>query len=356
MNDATPPPIPPQNPAATPPPASEKKFTLSKPVFFVWLILLGITIYLGVTRNLDARGLGQGIGQFVGITLMSLLFSWIAWRLARRSDWVKSAVFLIVFLVAGSDHLAGLHTRGARPGSPSLENFRDEVRRVHEAQQEEFNETGVISHNTEALDKLITTMKDGASQGTDLQRKMMSGLAEYMEHLNKAQARHAEAVERMDSAWILQPTTSKTVPEIETLAAAVTNFVHENRQFTILFTNSTAFLTKTFKEKGVPPDQISSALAGFNKGFKPQLPLVKTIREQDNIFGAALLEILNLYKAHHGKWKWDEQSETVTFENEPTSEQWLELVTTISETAEEQQQTQAKLIELRSKTMARQAN
>ena len=68
------------------------------------------------------------------------------------------------------------------------------------------------------------------------------------------------------------------------------------------------------------------------------------------------LEILNLYKAHHGKWKWDEQSETVTFENEPTSEQWLELVTTISETAEEQQQTQAKLIELRSKTMARQAN
>src|SRR5688500_10841412 len=134
MNDSTPPPIPPPLSQGPPPPPAEKQFTLSKPIIVVCLLYLGLIIYVAFARNLNAESFAQLAGRFTGTVVVSLLFSWIAWRLARRSDWVKSAVFILIFLVSTADLFSGRSFRRSRTPNDPLEALQQQVRRVHEEQ------------------------------------------------------------------------------------------------------------------------------------------------------------------------------------------------------------------------------
>jgi hypothetical protein len=350
MNDATPPPIPPIRPVAP-----KKPFTLPKALFVLWAIFFAVMIYLAVSvQHLDAFSLGQLSGQFLARTLFSLAVSWVAWRLARRSDWVKSTVFTIVFLVFALDTLAGLGVRRRYATPAAITAVQEEARRAQRAQIEEFQETGTISRNTQAMNQIITTMRKSASQGTDLERKLMAGMTDFTEKLRDADAMHANSSEAMDAEWILQPKTPKSPAEIQTLASAVTNFLRANENLLTLFTNSSAIITQELKSQGVPTGAIVGAVDGFQSGFKPQAPFIKKLRQQDADYGQALLGILDLYKTEHGKWKWDEESELVAFESETNNQRWLDLIDKINEIATDQQQTQAELIDLRAKVLARQ--
>lgn len=338
----------------TPPPLLNQKFTLPKAVLIIWLVLFGLIIYLGVAvRNLDSRSLGELSGRFVGITLISVLSSWAVWRLSRRSAWVKSSVFLIVFILFTLDLLAGLSDRRREATSASLDHLQDQVRRVHQSQAEQFNQTGTITHDPQATDQIIATMKESASQGTALENKLMGAMADFVQKIKEAEAKHTEASEKLDSPWILEPTTPRSLPEIDALATSVTNFLQANQNFVNVFTNSRAFISEHLKAQGVPPGTLEQTVRGFEAGFKPQVPLVEKIREQDNEFGQALLQLLHLYKSDHGKWKWNEQSELAAFDNPSSNERWLDLITQINEIAEAQQQTQADLIKLRTKSINR---
>ena len=345
MNDA-PPPIPTI-------PTANKKFTLSAPIFLIWLAFLGFTIYLGVSRNLDARALGELTGGFIGRTVFALLLSWVAWRLSRRSDWVKSAVFLIVFLVSSLDHLAGAAADRRQTRPASLQQLQDQVRLVQQAQIDEFKETGTLSVNTQAVNRIINTFKEGGSSRTPEERNLMTGMGEFLQKLTDAEAKNNELSEKMDAEWIIQPQTPKTSEQIDGLATSVTNFLQFNQSYLALFTNSATLLTQDLRSKGVPNHQIQQAVKGFQTGFKPQLPYIAKIREQDDLYGKTLLHILNLYKADHGKWKWDKEAETIVFDNELTAQCWDTLLAKINQIAEDQQQTQAQLIEVRSKTLSR---
>ena len=347
MNDTTPPPIPPVR--------TKKPFTLPKALFLLWAIFFGVTIYVAVSvRKLDAFSLGQVSGQFLARTLFSLALAWVAWRLARRSDWVKSVVFTVVFLAFGLDMLAGLASRRREAAPAALTAVQEEARRAQRAQIEEFQETGTITRNTQAMNQIITTMRKSASEGTDLERKLMAGMTDFTEKIRDADAMHANTSEAMNAEWILQPKTSKSPAEIQALAGAVTNFLRANEDFLTLFTNSSAIITQELKSEGVPAGAIVGAIDGFQTGYKPQAPFIKKLRQQDADYGQALLEILDLYKTEHGQWNWDKDSELVTFQNDTNNQRWLDLLEKINEIATDQQQTQAELIDLRAKILERQ--
>jgi len=348
MNQA-PPPIPTTHAI----PAPKKKFTFSAPLFLIWLAFLGLTIYLGIARNLDAHALGQLTGGFVGRTIIALLLSWVAWRLARRSDWVKNAVFLIVFLISSLDHLAGVAADGRKALPASVQHFEDQVRLVQEAQVKEFNETGTLSVDTQAVNKIITSLKDGASSRTAAERNLMTAMAEFLQKLTDAEQEYNRVTEKIDAQWIFRPETPKTLPEIDAVASSVTNFLQANQSYLARFTNSAILLTQDLRSKGVPNHELQQAVKGFHASFKPQLPYIEKIRTQDDLYGKTLLQILHLYKTDHGKWKWDKQAETVAFENEPTAQRWDALLARINQIAEDQQQTSAQLLEIRSKTISR---
>lgn len=342
---------------ATPPPLPNQKFTLPKAVLIVWLGIFGVIMYLGVAvHKLDSQAAGELTGRFVGISLVSVLSSWAAWRLSRRSAWVKSSVFLIVFILFTLDLLAGLSARRSAAQSASLDQLQDQVRRVHQSQVEQFDQTGTITHDPQATDQLIATMKESASQGTALENKLMGAMADFVQKIKEAEAKHSDASGQLDSTWILQPTTARSLQEIDTLATSVTNFLQANQNFANVFTNSRAFMFAHLKAQGVPPATLEQTVRGFEAGFKVQVPLVEKIRQQDHEFGQALLQLLHLYKTDHGKWKWNEQSELVAFDNQPSNERWVDLITQINEIAEAQQQTQADLIKLRAKSINRPTN
>jgi hypothetical protein len=347
MNDATPP--------LTPPALTKKPFTLPKALLVLWATLFGVTMYVALSvQKLDAFSLGQVSGQFLARTLVSLALSWVAWRLARRRDWVKSTVFTIVFLVFALDTLAGL-ARGRGLSRPAaLAAVEAEARRAQQAQIDEFKRTGTISRNTQAMDQVITTMRNGASQGTDLERKLMAGMAEFVQKIRDAESKHVETSEQMNSDWILQPKTPKSLAEIQALSTGVTNFLRANQYFLSLYTNSAALITQELKAEGVPPSAIAGAVNGFQSSFKPQAPFISKLRQQDADYGHTLLAILDLYQTEHGKWKWDEQSEVVAFENQPSHQHWLDLLEKINQIAADQQQTQAELMDLRAKNLSRQ--
>jgi hypothetical protein len=305
-------------------------------------------------QKLDAFSLGQVTGQFLARTLFSLALSWVAWRLSRRSDWVKSTIFLVVFLVFSIDTLAGL-ARGRGPNRPAtLAAVEAEARRAQQAQIEEFKKTGTVTRNTQAMDQVITTMRNSASQGTDLERKLMAGMADFVQKIRDAEAKHVETSEHMSPDWILQPKTPKSPAEIQALATGVTNFLQANQYFLSLYTNSARLITEELKAEGVPPDGIAGAVNGFQSSFKPQAPFIAKLRAQDADYGRTLLAILDLYQAEHGKWKWDDQAELAKFDNEASNDRWLDLLQKINQIATDQQQTQAELIDLRAKNLSRQ--
>jgi hypothetical protein len=335
-------------------PIPKKKFTLSAPVLIIWLAFLGLTIYLAVARNLDARAMGELTGGFIGRTLIALLLSWVAWRLSRRSDWVKNAVFLIVFLVFSADHLAGSASRRRQTPPAALQNLQEQVRLAQEAQVKEFNETGTLTVNTQAMNQIISSLKDDTSSRTPDERKLMAGMADFLQKLNDADEKNNRVTEQMDAAWVLQPQTPKSPQEMDALATSITNFLQSNKTYWALLTNSALILTDDLRAKGLPAYQISQAVHGFQSGYKPQLPYIEKIREQDNQYGETLLQIVALLKSEHGKWTWDKDAEAIAFDHQTSAQRWDDLVARINQIAEDQQQTQAELIEVRSKTLSRQ--
>jgi hypothetical protein len=339
--------------AATPPPLPKTRFEIPKSVLVIWLILFALANWLGVSMNFDARALGELCGRFVASTMISLLLSWLAWRLSSRSDGAKMTVLLVAFVLFNLSFVSDLVRRRSGIRRDQLTEFQDEARRIQEAQVEEFKKTGSVGPSSEATDRLISKMKEAGASGDDMSRNIMTAFADFLQKIRDQEAKHAQASDKLDSAWILEPTTARSTQEIAVLAGAVTNFMQVNQDFLAIFTNCTLMLTRDLKSKGIPASQIQSAIRGFETSFNPQLPFIKKIRQQDHKFGQALLEILDLYKIEHSKWKWDQENEIAAFSDKSSGERWLQLVDDVNVIGEEQRQTQAELIELRSKNLSR---
>ena len=342
MNDATPPPLP------------KKRFELPKSLLIIWFILFGLTIYLGVsTYNLDSEAIGALSGRFVGISLISLLLSWVAWRISRRSDWVKATVFLVTFFLFSAELIVGLSLRRRVARSAPMAQLQHPARRIQEAQIEEFKKTGAISPNTQAADQMIATIRDAGSSGNDLNRKVMIAFADALQNIRDGEAKHTQASDKMDSTWIVQPKTAKSIQEIAAISASVTNFMQVNQEYLGYITNCVIALGEDLKSKGVPASQVQGSIRSFNASFNPQIPFLEKIRQQDHEVGQTLLQILELYKAEQGKWNWDEQNQVAAFSDKSIGDRWLELVGNVNDIAQEQQQTQTELINLRTKNLSR---
>ncbi|MEN6407534.1 MAG: hypothetical protein ABFC77_13820 [Thermoguttaceae bacterium] len=233
------------------------------------------------------------VGTFVGLLLISILFSWLAFRLCKRSQRAASITFL-VFVAFGV-----------------MGQVDEAVRYNHRT----FDEKAVLSQILPIF-----------------HRSLMERVIPYQ-----------RACEKMGEMSPLNPIWLKKESDLDIARNQIVLVRTTNSELRDLFSGTTPVITKALAAHGVPVEDRVRLTKGIVDSCAGVRKIFATMRDQDDIITAEFLKACDLLEEHWGYWHLDANTSVLVFDSNRVVKEFNAIRDKISKVAEEQRQSQVEL-------------
>lgn len=282
----------------------------------------------------DAFHISRAIGAVVGLLLWPLLASWIAFRLARRSNGVGNAAFVVVLLVCLVAHITRTRTSPVSLAPPSVPSMA-EIRALSEQAQKaslEGDEQRALQLTAESAAKLEAVAAN--SRGTEkIVMEYAAGLARAQNQVLKQYISAAGIYADSGGASLAGLSDAASIQSrLALLDAALSAHEHVVNYFRSISDRIPAELAS----KGVAKKDADEFLAGFAANAKVENLLAIHAAERGMLLAAR--KRFDLLKSKPGAWSVGPQGELIAGEGFPESDlaEFHRLQTEIDRLAEKQ--------------------
>jgi hypothetical protein len=249
--------------------------------------------------------------------------------------------------VAGGILLLGLLTAVAIPNFVRARTLASNKRAAEEVQAaaKSFRAeaaSAITNGQTPSLEPLQRSFGRAAEKTSGDTAALFKGSQLFLQQLQRYQEAYAKAANELKSAKVLATSTLSDRRQIQDRKAVVQKFLDANASLRTAVQQSESNFRKELAALGVSGSQTEAALTGFRKSF--QGPLLLTIREADERMGHGMLQVLNLFDAQWGKWRFDSNAQILRFQDTTALGQYKSLMAEINQAGTDQQTAQERLL------------
>jgi hypothetical protein len=329
--ETTPPPVPPVTPAisAEPPPLPPPPaFRLHIGAWIAWG-LAGLVIFsvaLAQASPLSPYVFSETMGGIVGLLIVPTVFSWLVWRICRRSQRAANIGFLVIFSLSFFGQTAQILRRD--DNRAAIAQIKEEQRRLN-AEQRALLDSGqpfdgakaeqFAGRVSESLNQAAKNMTGDSRASAEAGQTLISKMQEVLARYNAASARF-----KVEQFFEFAPLAS--AEKRTELRQALSAFAVANEELRAFQEGGGAFLKSELERRGVAEQGVRSTLAGYEDSVRDRLPLMLKIRDCDKRFAAVLLDFIALAEGQLGKWEIDPSDGKIAFETDAGVARFTELV------------------------------
>ncbi len=349
---ALPPQLPPQSPGGTPEKPRAKSFKLH-PVSIVFLvvgaILAAIQGYQG--SALDQMEGGEKLGFYFGTFLAAigfpLLLGWLVWLLSRRRRWAGNLVFCLLTGIMSLGLLMNLFL------APRLQAKARQMALMQQVNDLRESAPPGEALDTEAMEKLgnVVSGLDSYSESVSDEKEAIAARvgAQFLRELQaKTQVLLDAQGAYLDDEAVSIDATVYTSPEQIGQARELTQaYGQASREMYDYYADLEPHLTQMYETGGLSTREAQKAAQGTVSGIGQQkLALIMLIHRTNAEYAVSLDKFLKLLQDDWGQWGYDEQDDTLWFENDDTLAAYNQLIERLASLEEKMATQQKQLLAL----------
>lgn len=278
--------------------------------------IIAVAVFAGSIRghaDPDANRLSQAIGAVVGLLIWPLLASWLAFRLARRSNRVANGVFVAGVLLCLVSHVTRTRVSPpAPPSSPSMAEIRalSEEARKASLDGDEQRALKLTAESAAKLDEVAANSKGSEKTVMEYAANLARAQNEVLKQYITAANVYADA----GGASLVGLTDPQSIqPRLARLNAALS--AHDG--VIDYFRAISDRIPRELAAKGIAKKDADEFLAGFVANAKVENLLAIHAAEHGMLLAAR--RRFDLLTANPGLWSVDAQGELIPAPAFPTA-------------------------------------
>lgn len=198
----------------------------------------------------------------------------------------------------------------------SLADVKESVRELNdEAHKEIGSRAGSNSQTRAKLSQLQKSLENAAQNMSGGDALAMKASAAHTEKLTALMTNYDAAVAQLTSAKVLKPQFLQQKEDLAPKREVVQNFLDVNDRLKAFFQHGADNYRAELDRLQVPQNYADQALQGYNRKADLINPLIVEMREQDEVMGKAMLQIISMEETNWGHWQASETTGKIRFED-----------------------------------------
>jgi len=234
---------------------------------------------------------------------------------------------------------------------PTLFQVNSRVRAQQDFRTALTNLMGTASGTPNELnDRLAATsaaLGTAAEQASGTDAAVLNASAAFFSRVQKATEPYTTAMQRLQSAKVLDFGTIRARADIESRRGLVRAFVAANEGLRKFVESGPAVFAEETAKVVLTEDQRAKLVSRFELGFGRTQPLNLKIRAADAELAGAILGVLNLLDGQWGRWRFDMRTQSVRFSDRQAAQTYQAFTRQLQAAAAEQSKLQQQMVELK---------
>jgi len=271
------------------------------------IIFLNIRIY-----GFDAYTFGMSLGSIIGIILIPTLVALLFWFILGRKQKGGTTTFNIVLTLM----LLGSISEFGQIIQERQEPIDDLQKAVSEYKESTLaNPDSTDSNYSELSTNVKKSIDDLIKSSVGEERKVWLALKDYFKKSDSTNIEWNKAYNAFADPRILDFDELKNSKEFKFQKQVIQEYINQSKNFKSFVENRVDYL----KERTKKIDKGNKAYKGFLKGLTKkdsiQKPIFFPYINAHIGYGQEIKQIVELLEKEQGKWNYDNETETLEFEN-----------------------------------------
>jgi hypothetical protein len=250
-------------------------------------------------------------------------------------------VALIIFVVA---HAVVAH-RKTMQSRAAWKNVASSANQMRSDMKKDFNpKMGITNIDFAKLEKLRQTLQNASANSTGDEAVFAKSLTGFMDRMQFAARNYHESATKMREARVLYNFDSSNKEQFAPRRELVHQFLEANTALEKVITNAEDQIRADLAEAHVQPTKIDALLAGYHASSGFQTSATMKIRQCDDQYGAALLDVFDTLETNWGHWDADPTADKIRFKDHATLEAYNKHIAEIKAVGQEQLRLQNLLV------------
>ncbi|HZV33310.1 MAG TPA: hypothetical protein VFB72_01940, partial [Verrucomicrobiae bacterium] len=195
------------------------------------------------------------------------------------------------------------------------------------------------------LSQLQKSLENAAQNMTGGDALAMKASAAYTERLSGLMTNYDAAVAQLTAANILKPGLLKQKEELAPKREVVQNFLNANDKLKSFFQHGADNYRAELDRLQVPETYAAAALRGYTRKADLINPLIVEMRDQDEIMGKAMLQIIAMQENNWGHWEASGATGKIHFEDTALAADYNALLKKIRQAGSDQAMIKRRILE-----------
>lgn len=197
--------------------------------------------------------------------------------------------------------------------------------------------------------QLQRSLSQAAEKSSGETAALLRSTERYLQRMQSLQHAYGLAAKELKEAKVLAAETLQQRDQIQQRTMVVEKFLDANQACKDFIQHCEVNYSNQLAAGGISAAQLQAALNGFRKESAPQVPLVMSVREDDERIGQAMIGVLKLFDTQWGQWNYDATARLVRFQDRTALNQYKALLAEIRQAGTDQEATSKQLATVMSK-------
>jgi len=251
----------------------------------------------------------------------------------------------VIALIAFGVSRAIIAQRKAMQSRAAWKNVAASANQMRSDFKKDFNpKTGITNIDFDKLDKLRETMKNASANSTGDEAVFGKALTGFMDRMQSAAKNYHEAAGKLRAARVLYNFDSSNKGIFADRREIVHQFLDANGALENVISNAENQIRADMAEEHVRQAKIDTMMASYHANSGYQTSITMKIRQCDDKYGAALLDVFDTLETNWGHWDADPTVDKIRFKDHATLQAYNDDLATIKAVGQEQLRLQQMLV------------
>ncbi len=251
----------------------------------------------------------------------------------------------VVALIAFAVAYAVVAHRKTMQSRAAWKNVATSANQMRSDMKKDFNpKTGITNIDFAKMEKLRQTLQNASANSTGDDAVFAKSLTGFMDRMQFAARNYHESAAKLREARVLYNFDSSNKDQFAERRDLVHQFLDSNAALEKVITNAEDQIRADLTEAHVRSSKIDALLAGYHASSAFQNSVTMKIRQCDDQYGAAMLDVFDTLETNWGRWDADPAADKIRFKDHATLEAYNKDLAQIKSVAQEQLRLQNELV------------